>query len=127
MTRQLMSGAGEDGRVRTCRVHLEDDPSEAPMLGGVGLSSAEYVLTTTTTQPTPLAECSGVHNGATSLSAIISQAHSMHHRKLVWWTGDAYLLHQARLLLNQVVERHNLVFRTDHGIVCEERVAVFLL
>ena len=34
MTQQLLLGAGEDDRVRSCCVHLEDNPSEAPMLCG---------------------------------------------------------------------------------------------
>ena len=34
MTQQLLLGAGKDDRVRSCCVHLEDNPSEAPMLCG---------------------------------------------------------------------------------------------
>ena len=34
MIQQLLLGAGEDDRVRSCCVHLEDNPSEAPMLCG---------------------------------------------------------------------------------------------
>ena len=34
MTQKLLLGAEEDDRVRMRRVHLEDNPSEAPMLGG---------------------------------------------------------------------------------------------
>ena len=34
MTQQLLLGAGKDDRVRSCCVHLEDNPSEAPMLRG---------------------------------------------------------------------------------------------
>ena len=43
MTQQLLLGAGEDDRVRSCCVHLVDYPSEAPMLcGRASLSSVEY-------------------------------------------------------------------------------------
>ena len=33
-SQQLLLGAGEDDRVRSCCVHLEDNPSEAHMLCG---------------------------------------------------------------------------------------------